>query len=46
VAERHQRGVGAISWPHADIDVRVGLATLWRDANSPEELLRKSQPVH
>ncbi len=46
VAERHQRGVGAITWPHADIDVRVGLATLWRDANSPEELLRKSQPVH
>ena len=46
VAERHQRGVGAISWPHADIDVRVGLATLWRDANNPEELLRKSQPVH
>ena len=46
VAERHQRGVGGISWPHADIDVRVGLATLWRDANSPEELLRKSQPVH
>lgn len=46
VAERHQRGVGGISWPHADIDVRVGLATLWRDANSPEELLLKSQPVH
>ena len=46
VAERHQRGVGGISWPHADIDVRVGLATLWRDANNPEELLRKSQPVH
>jgi diguanylate cyclase (GGDEF)-like protein len=46
VAERHQRGVGAISWPHAEIDVRVGLATLWRDANDPEELLQKSQPVH
>ena len=46
VAERHQRGVGAISWPHAQIDVRVGLATLWRDANDPEELMLKSRPVH
>jgi diguanylate cyclase (GGDEF)-like protein len=46
VAERHQRAVGAIRWPHDDIDVRVGTATLWRDANDPDELLRQSHPVH
>lgn len=45
VAERHQRGVGSISWPHDDLGVRVGLATLWRDATDPIELLQKSSPV-
>jgi diguanylate cyclase (GGDEF)-like protein len=45
VAERHQRGVGSISWPHDDLGVRVGLATLWRDATDPIDLLHKSSPV-
>lgn len=45
VAERHQRGIGAIRWPHEDIGVRVGLATLWHDASSPDDLLQKSAPI-
>ncbi len=46
VAERHQRGIGAIHWPHQDIGVRVGLATLWHDASDPDDLLQKSAPSH